>query len=68
MLLTSLTTIAGLMPLLTERSLQAQILIPLAISLVFGMLASTLLVLVIIPCLYSILGDWCKTSAIAGVE
>lgn len=56
-LLTSLTTIAGLFPLLTERSLQAQILIPLAVSIVFGLLASTVLVLLVVPCLYTILGD-----------
>ena len=56
--LTSMTTIAGLLPLLAERSLQAQILIPLAVSIVFGLLASTLLVLVIVPCLYSILADF----------
>lgn len=57
-LLTSLTTIAGLLPLLAERSLQAQILIPLAISIAFGMLASTVLVLVVIPCVYVILADF----------
>ena len=57
-LLTSLTTIAGLMPLLAETSLQAQILIPLAASIVFGMLASTLLVLFVIPSVYTILGDF----------
>ena len=58
MLLTSVTTIAGLVPLLTETSLQAQILIPLATSIVFGMISSTVLVLLIIPALYSILGDF----------
>jgi len=52
-LLTSLTTIAGLLPLLAERSLQAQIMIPLAISLIFGLLASTVLVLVVIPTLFA---------------
>ncbi|MDF1699689.1 MAG: efflux RND transporter permease subunit [Planctomycetota bacterium] len=56
-LLTSLTTVAGLTPLMLEKSLQAQFLIPLAVSIVFGMLASTLLVLLVIPCMYSILGD-----------
>jgi multidrug efflux pump subunit AcrB len=56
-LLTSLTTIAGLLPLMLERSLQAQVLIPLAVSIVFGILASTLLVLLLIPCLYGVLGD-----------
>jgi len=57
-MLTSLTTIAGLIPLLMEKSLQAQILLPLATSLVFGLMASTLLVIFVIPALYSILGDF----------
>ncbi len=62
-LLTSLTTIMGLLPLLAERSVQAQILIPMATSLVFGLLASTVMVLVVIPALYTILGDFGLTSA-----
>ena len=53
---------AGLTPLLFERSLQAQVLIPLAISIVFGMLASTVLVLLVIPSLYTILDDFGFTS------
>ncbi len=57
-MLTSLTTITGLIPLLLEKSLQAQILIPLATSIVFGLMASTCMVLVVIPALYSILGDF----------
>ncbi|OQY52271.1 MAG: acriflavin resistance protein [Desulfobacteraceae bacterium 4572_88] len=56
-MLTSLTTVAGLLPLLSEKSLQAQILIPLAASIVFGIMTSTLLVLIVIPSLYSILED-----------
>ena len=56
-LLTSTTTIAGLMPLLFEKSLQAQILIPLVISTTFGLMASTVLVLLAIPCMYMILAD-----------
>ncbi len=56
-LLTSLTTIAGLLPLLSERSLQAQVLIPLAVSIAFGLMASTVLVLFVIPCLYAIFAD-----------
>ncbi|MEW7980298.1 MAG: efflux RND transporter permease subunit [Candidatus Sedimenticola endophacoides] len=56
-LLTSITTIAGLTPLLLERSMQAQVLIPLATSIVFGLLATTLLVLLVVPALYSILHD-----------
>jgi len=57
-LLTSVTTIAGLLPLLAERSLQAQILIPLACSIVFGLIVSTVLVLMVVPSLYGILGDF----------
>ncbi|MEA2039923.1 MAG: efflux RND transporter permease subunit [Thermodesulfobacteriota bacterium] len=57
-LLTSLTTVMGLVPLLSERSLQAQFLIPLATSIVFGLLASTVLVLIVIPVMYTILGDF----------
>jgi len=55
-LLTTLTTVAGLLPLLAEQSLQAQILIPLAISLIFGLLTSTVLVLIVIPCLFMTTG------------
>ncbi|MEM7311628.1 MAG: efflux RND transporter permease subunit [Planctomycetota bacterium] len=51
-MLTSVTTIAGLMPLLSERSFQAQFLIPLAATLVFGLLVATGLVLILIPTLY----------------
>ncbi len=63
-LLTSLTTMAGMLPLLFETSLQAQILIPLATSIVFGIASSTLLVLFVVPCLYCILEDmgWTTSS------
>ncbi|HUF86693.1 MAG TPA: efflux RND transporter permease subunit [Thermohalobaculum sp.] len=56
-LLTSLTTILGLLPLMAETSLQAQVLKPLVISVVFGLLSSTVLVLLLVPALYSILAD-----------
>lgn len=52
-LLTSLTTIAGLTPLLFETSLQAQFLIPMATSISFGLGFATLLVLFILPVLLS---------------
>jgi len=52
--LTSVTTIAGLMPMLTEKSLQAQALIPMATSLTFGLLASTFLILLMVPFLYQL--------------
>lgn len=57
-LLTSLTTIAGLTPLLAETSLQAQVMIPLAASIIFGLLASTLLVLLVVPALFSVFNDF----------
>lgn len=57
-ILTSATTITGLIPLLLEKSLQAQILIPLATSIIFGLLATTLLVLLVVPALYAILDDF----------
>jgi len=50
-LLTSLTTIAGLTPLLFETSLQAQFLIPMAVSISFGLAFTTLLVLFLVPSL-----------------
>ena len=56
-LLTSITTILGLVPLLIERSFQAQILIPMAISIAFGLAFATLLTLLLIPCFYFILDD-----------
>lgn len=53
-LLTSLTTIGGLTPLLFERSLQAQFLIPMAVSISFGLMFATVLVLLVIPALLAI--------------
>ena len=55
--LTSLTTFIGLMPILLETSVTAQLVIPMAISLAFGILFATLITLVMIPCLYVILDD-----------
>ncbi|MBT3196940.1 MAG: efflux RND transporter permease subunit, partial [Gammaproteobacteria bacterium] len=57
-LLTSVTTIAGLMPLLTETSIQAQILIPLATSLAFGLSSATLIAIFLVPSIYCILDDF----------
>jgi len=56
-LLTSLTTFAGLMPMILEKSLQAQFLIPMAVSLGFGVLFATGITLLLIPCGYMILDD-----------
>ena len=49
---------AGLLPILLKRSFQAQFLIPMAISISFGLMASTLLVLVLVPALYMLLDDF----------
>ncbi|MFN5625672.1 MAG: efflux RND transporter permease subunit, partial [Planctomyces sp.] len=53
-MLTSLTTIAGLAPILSETSFQAQLVIPMAASLCFGLATSTILVLVLVPVFYLI--------------
>jgi multidrug efflux pump subunit AcrB len=56
-MLTSLTTFFGLMPMITETSLQARFIIPMALSLGFGVLFSTIIILVLVPSLYLILED-----------
>jgi multidrug efflux pump subunit AcrB len=56
-ILTSLTTFGGLMPMILERSLQAKFLIPMAAGLGFGVLFATGITLLLIPCLYLILED-----------
>lgn len=53
-LVTSLTTIGGLTPLLFETSLQAQFLIPMAVSIAFGLAFATVLILLVIPALLSL--------------
>jgi multidrug efflux pump subunit AcrB len=59
-LLTSLTTFVGLIPIVLETSLQAQIVIPMAASLAFGILFATVITLFLIPALYIILQDFEK--------
>jgi multidrug efflux pump subunit AcrB len=56
-LLTSVTTFAGLTPMLLERSLQARFLIPMAVSLAFGVLFATFITLMLVPVSYLILED-----------
>jgi len=56
-LLTSLTTIGGLTPLMFEKSIQAQFLLPMAATIVFGLAMATLLVLLLIPVVYNIRAD-----------
>jgi multidrug efflux pump subunit AcrB len=56
-LLTSLTTFAGLTPLMLERSVQAQFLIPMAISVAWGVVFATAITLLVLPCGYIVLDD-----------
>ena len=56
-MLTTLTTFAGLMPIILERSMQAAYLKPMAISIAFGVLFATIITLVLIPCFMAILND-----------
>ena len=56
-MLTTLTTFFGLAPMMVERSLQARFLIPMAISLAFGVMFATLITLFLVPSLYMILED-----------
>jgi multidrug efflux pump subunit AcrB len=67
-LLTSITTVAGLTPLLLEKSLQAQILIPLAASLAFGLVAATVAALFLVPAVYCILDDFGWLGALHGED
>jgi HAE1 family hydrophobic/amphiphilic exporter-1 len=56
-LLTSVTTIGGLTPLLLETSFQAQFLVPMATSMAFGLMTTTLIVLILVPVMYSFFGE-----------
>ena len=56
-ILTSLTTFLGLMPMILEQSVQAKFLIPMAISLGFGILFGTLILLILVPAVYLIHND-----------
>ncbi|PKG80885.1 AcrB/AcrD/AcrF family protein [Colwellia sp. 75C3] len=60
--ITSATTIAGTLPLLLETNLQAQVVQPLVVSIIFGMSISTLLILLVLPSIYVLLEDFGLTS------
>ncbi len=69
-LLTSLTTFFGLAPMLLERSAQAQEILPMAVSLAFGIVFATVITLLLVPCLYMILQDlerWWSSRAAESV-
>jgi hydrophobic/amphiphilic exporter-1 (mainly G- bacteria), HAE1 family len=67
-MLTSMTTIAGLLPLLAERSFQAQLLIPMAASLAFGLMLATGLVLFLVPVFYQIYVHICEVFGSTPVD
>jgi Cu/Ag efflux pump CusA len=56
-MLTTVTTFLGLAPMLVEKSLQARFLVPMAISLAFGVAFATMITLLLVPSLYMILED-----------
>ncbi|UCG56081.1 MAG: efflux RND transporter permease subunit [Phycisphaerales bacterium] len=56
-MLTTCTTFFGLLPMITEKSLQARFLVPMAISLAFGVMFATCITLLLVPSLYMILED-----------
>jgi len=57
-LLTTITTVLGLMPLILEQSFQAKFLIPMGISIAMGLLSATFLILLTLPCLVLVLQDF----------
>lgn len=61
-ILTTLTTFGGLTPIILEKSQQARHLIPMAISLGFGIIFATSIILVIVPCLYMVMDDFSKRA------
>jgi multidrug efflux pump subunit AcrB len=65
--LTSITTFAGVLPIMFETSLQAKFVIPMAVALGFAVLYATLVTLILVPCLYMMLEDL-KAGIIAGVK
>ena len=55
--LTTITTVLGLTPLMLEQSFQAKFLIPMAISVAFGLMSATVLILLVLPCIIVIVDD-----------
>lgn len=61
--LTSITTFAGVLPIMFESSLQAKLVVPMAVALGFAVLFATVITLILVPCLYLILQDLAKPKA-----
>lgn len=66
--ISSATTIMGLVPLLAETSSQAAAIKPLVISVVFGLLSATILVLIVIPALYVLFDEWGWIKQLTRIE
>jgi multidrug efflux pump subunit AcrB len=66
--LTSLTTFFGLLPIIVEKSAQASFLVPMAVSLGFGILAATFIMLLIVPACYLILEDFIANASDMAAE
>ncbi len=66
--LTSSTTVIGLIPLASQTSIQAQFLVPMAVSLAFGVTFATLVTWILVPCCYAILGDFSRVWRWAFVQ
>ena len=62
-MLTTLTTFGGLAPMIFETSRQARFMIPMALSLGYGILFATAVTLVLVPCLYMFLEDASRVRA-----
>ncbi len=67
-MLTTVTTVGGLTPILMETSFQAQMLIPMATSIAFGEIFATILVLFLVPVFYSIYAQACDLLGVSTVE
>ncbi|MBM4057575.1 MAG: efflux RND transporter permease subunit [Planctomycetes bacterium] len=67
-LLTSVTTIGGLLPLLLEKSFQAQFLVPMATAMAFGLMMTTALVLILVPVMYSFFGTSARDEQVSEEE
>ena len=61
--LTSITTFAGVLPIMFESSLQAKLVVPMAVALGFAVLYATVITLILVPCLYLILQDLGRPKA-----
>lgn len=67
-MLTSITTSLGLLPMILERSAQAQFMIPMAVALAFGIIFATVITLLLVPSLYMILDDLARLTGRVGAN